>query len=176
MPSRKSISNPIRAFRSISAHPWQNTESKGPGVKGHTLSYRNDAISQQEAAELTCHLSIYIESPGLHWDSLWSLMGTDEGQEAALCHKAVMMMMMVVKSTPPGMQREWGISYAALQTSVVIKRWSWAQPQWELHHLTEEEELKMRRWDKHKDSKSSLLTLKVARLQIHSFDQNIDCI
>lgn len=106
MPSRKSISNPIRAFRSISAHPWQNTESKGPGVKGHTLSYRNDAISQQEAAELTCHLSIYIESPGLHWDSLWSLMGTDEGQEAALCHKAVMMMMMVVKSTPPGMQRE----------------------------------------------------------------------
>lgn len=77
------------------AHPRQNTESKGPGVKGHALSYRNDAISQQEAAELTCHLSIYIESPGLHWDSLWSLMGTDEGQEEALCHKAVMMMTMV---------------------------------------------------------------------------------
>lgn len=66
------------------AHPRQNTESKGPGVKGHALSYRNYAISQQEAAELTCHLSIYIESPGLHWDSLWSLMGTDEGQEATL--------------------------------------------------------------------------------------------
>lgn len=77
------------------AHPRQNTESKGPGVKGHALSYRNYAISQQAAAELTCHLSIYIESPGLHWDSLWSLMGTDEGQEATLCHKAVMMMMMV---------------------------------------------------------------------------------
>lgn len=77
------------------AHPRQNTESKGPGVKGHALSYRNYAISQQAAAELTCHLSIYIESPGLHWDSLWSLMGTDEGQEAALCHKAVMMMTMV---------------------------------------------------------------------------------
>lgn len=68
-------------------------------------------------------------------------MGTDEGREAALCHKAVMMMMMVAWWRAHLQACRGGISYTALQTNVVIKRWSWAQPQWELHHLTEEEEL-----------------------------------